>query len=513
MKRLIIIIVCLLAIPTYAQNDAAPDLEFKRVAEMVQKAVPSQELIETLYAYMEKWPKDSRGDQVQFWVGQVQQKRKFHHEAIKEFGYVIKDFPTSPLILQALRAQAGSYQAVEQHKEAVECFKAIIDRKPKDLNKDAGDRDIYRDAVIFLAERAVRQKEFDEAVAMFTQLPDQRESVSRIVELYVSFDRYDDAMKAIQRLPESDKMLGYRLLIRLYASRPGVNNLVELQQKIFDNEKPGEQKDHLVRQVVEAISGKGGDERRKALERVVEKYDRLKRWAAFSLCDMDRGKDMARLTTFIGDYRTGGDVEQCKTWIGEFHESASDPEKAREAYGQLNDKVNGHFRIAETYYGPRAKKPDLEGGEKELTEIVKRFYSNGVCCDALIRRAELQAGRMKKPEAACTTYRELIERFPAEGDWPIRAYMQMAGVLRNIKKQDEAIQAYDAVILKFPDRGAARQAWLEIAGCYEEKQDPKKAIETYRTVLRKYPRTGAASTAHTILETRYKIADTDVSDR
>lgn len=512
MKRLAIILTLMLATAAPAE-DAAPDHEFKRLAEQVHKAAPSQELVDTLYAFMEKWPKDARGDQVQFWVGQVQAKRRFHNEAIKEFGYVIKDFPNSPLVLQALRAQASSYQAIDKHKEAAECFRAIVDRKPKDLDKDPTARGLYREAVIYLAERHFRQKEYDEAVAMYTQLPDQRESVSRIVDVYVAIERYDDAMKAIERLPESDRLLGYRLLIRLYSARPGVANLFELQDRIFAQEKPGEQKDNLVRQVVDAIARKGDAEKHKALQRVVDKYDRLKRWAAFGLCELDRRSDVNRLTTFIGDYRNGGDVEQCKLWVGEFYESAGDPEKAREAYGRLRDNVAGHFRIAETYYGPRAKKPDLAGGEKELTEIVKRFYSAGVCCDALMRRADLQAGPMKKPDTAVATLREMIDRFPNEGDWPIRGYMRLGQVLRTIRKQDDAIVAYEQVILKYPDRGAARQAWLEIAACYEEKQEPKKAIDTYKTVLRKYPRTAQASKAHTILETRYKIADTDVSDR
>ena len=151
--------------------------------------------------------------------------------------------------------------------------------------------------------------------------------------------------------------------------------------------------------------------------------------------------------------------------------------------------------------------------EKELTEIVKRFYSNGVCCDALFRRAELQATRMNKVEKAIETLRELVDRFPQEGDWPPRALMRIGRLLRDQKKQDEAILAYEQVILKYDKSGAMRQAWLEIAASYEEKSEPQRAIEVYRTVLRKFPRTGEASRAHTILETRYKIADTDVSDR
>jgi TolA-binding protein len=498
-----------------AAEEASSDYEFKRVAETMQKASPSQELVDTLYTFMEKFPRDPHCDQIQFWVAQTQQRRKFHHEAIKEFGFVVKDFPDSKLVLPALRAQANSYLAIDKEKEAGDCFNAIVERKPKDFKADGEATGIFREAVIWLADRVLRQKEpkIDEAVGLITQLPDQRESVSRIVEIYVGAGRFDEALTAIERLPDSDRFLSYQLLTRLYSARPGTANLFELFDRVVGKESPSDRVDELVRNLVGAISSKAGNERHKALERVVEKYDRLKRWAEFSLCEMDRASDLPRLTAFVGDYRTGGDVEQCKSWIGAFHEAAGDAPKAREAYGLLNDKVAGHFLIAETYYGPRAKKVDLDGGEKELTEIVKRFYSNGACCEALMRRAELQSGRMNKPDAAAATLREVADRFPAEGNWPIRALMRLGQLLRDQKKYDEAIVAYERVILKYNQDPAIRQAWLEIAAVHESKGSPTDAIATYKTVLRKFPRTREASRAHTILETKYNIADVDVSDR
>ncbi len=511
-----IVAVALLAANAIAGDDGlAPDYEFKRLTESMQKSAPSQELVDTLYTFMEKWPHDSRDDQVQFWIGQVQQNRKFHNEAIKEFGFVVKEYPKSPLVSSALRAQAESYLAIDKHKEADDCFTAIVDRKPADFNADPTATRLFREAVIWLAERSMKQKEpkVDQAVALLVQLPDQRESVTRIVEVYLNVDRYDDALKTIDRLPESDHLLGYHLMIKFYGDRPGVLNLFNLLGRVIDHEKPAGPIDEIVRKIVAAMGRKDAGEQHKALERVAAQYVRLKRWAAFSLCEMDKGSDLPRLTAFVGDYRSGGDVEQCKTWIGAFYESAGDPAKAREAYGLLNDHVAGHFLIAETYYGPRAKKKDLDGGEKELTEIVKRFYSNNACCEALTRRSDLQAGPMKKTDAAIATLRELVDRFPTEANWPVQSLMRIGQLLRGQKKYDEAIVAYEKLILNYGQNAAIRRAWLEIADCYESKGEPEKAIETYKTVLRKFPRTGEASRAHTVLETKYDVADTDVSDR
>src|SRR3954452_7498538 len=110
MKKTLTILVVLAWTATSAlAQDAAPDREFDRVAEHVARDAPSPDLTDRIYEFMEKYPKDPRSDRLQFWAGVVQQKRKFHNEAIKEFGFVVSDFPKSPLLLPALAAQAESY--------------------------------------------------------------------------------------------------------------------------------------------------------------------------------------------------------------------------------------------------------------------------------------------------------------------------------------------------------------------------------------------------------------------
>src|SRR5437762_8980228 len=96
-ERLLLALILLLALTPFAlAQDAAPDREFDRIADHVAKDVPSQDLVDRIYEFMEKYPKDPRSDRLQYWAGIVQQKRKFHNEAIKEFGYLVKDFPKSP---------------------------------------------------------------------------------------------------------------------------------------------------------------------------------------------------------------------------------------------------------------------------------------------------------------------------------------------------------------------------------------------------------------------------------
>ncbi|HEY8668210.1 MAG TPA: tetratricopeptide repeat protein [Tepidisphaeraceae bacterium] len=491
---------------------AAPDSEFRAIEEAIQKDAPSADLLDRLYDFMEKYPKEPRSDRLQFWAGLIQQRRKFHNDAIKEFNFVVSDFPKSTLVIPALRLQANSYLAIEKPDGAAECFQKIVERKPNDFAADPQATGYFREAILWLAERAQQKKEIDEAVALVIQLPDRREAVTRIVDLYVSVQRFDDAIKAIKRLPQSDRMLAWRLMATTYAARPGSANLFKLFDEVLAAEKPSDAIDELIRHMVGVISSRGGPDRAKVLELVDQKYERLRRWAQYALCEMKRAEGTERLVKFIGDYNTGGDVEQCKLWIAEFYEAAGDAAKAREQYWRLQDQIRAHFLVAETYYGPRARTKDLPAGQNELSTIVKRFYSSSVSAEALTRRAELEAGPMQKVDSALATYRELLTRFPKEGEYPVRALMRMGELFRGQKKYDDALASYEKLIVQYADNGAVRNAWLQVGYTNEEAENSQRAIEVFKIVIRKFPRTREASVAHTRLETKYKVADTEVSD-
>ncbi|HYE18316.1 MAG TPA: tetratricopeptide repeat protein [Tepidisphaeraceae bacterium] len=499
-----------LALPVWAQ-EAAPDPVFEKLAGHVAKDAPSQDLVDRVYEFMEKYPKDPRSDRLQYWVGVTQQRRKFHNEAIKELGFVVSDFPKSPLLLPALRGQAESYLATGQKDAAADCYVKIVERQPAALLPDQAAA--VREALMFLAAQALDAKDVDGAVGHCLKLPDRTEAITRVVELYIRADRHEDALGAIAKLDEEDRFLAYRLTAVTYGSRPGVANLMKLLGRVIEKEKPAGRTDQAVEMVVKTIARKGEAEHVKALELVAAKYERLKRWAQFALCEIFKATDPVRLRTFVGDWRTGGDVEKVKTYLGAYFEAAGDVPKAQEAYRLLEDKVAAHFLVAETYYGQRARTKDLVAGQAELSAIVKRFYSPVTSADALTRRAELEAGPMGKPEVAIRTLIELMDRFPSDGSFAQAAHMRLGTLYRNARKYDEAIAVYERLILQYPDGKLLRQAWLAIAMTHEEKGDPKRAIEVLRMVLRKFPHTGEASQAHTRLEQKYKVPDTEVGDR
>jgi TolA-binding protein len=514
LRKLPFIFLALLALgQTAMAQDAAPDREFDRIAEHVARDAPSQDVVDRIYEFMEKYPKDPRSDQLQYWVGVTQQKRKFHHEAIKEFGYLINDFPKSPLFLPALRAQAESYEATGNTAAQNDCFKKIVDNKPASYTNNPQAAAAVRDALLSLAKSALEKKDIDAAIAYYLQLPDRGQAIGKTVELYIQMDRHEDALAAIAKLPEADRFIAYRLTAETYGSRDGVANLHKLLARIIQKEKPSGGEDNVLEHVIRIIAKKGIPEHAKALETVAATYDRLKRWAQYGLCEIYKSSDPNRLRTFVGDYRTGNDVDKTKTWLGAYYEAAGDVKKAQEAYWLLDDKIAAHFLVAETYYGQRAKTKDLPKGEAELTTIVKRFYSPVSAAEALSRRAEVESRLMKNADKAINTLVELVQRFPNDGTFAQAGLMRLGEIYRSQKKQDDAIAAYEKLIIRYPEGHYLRSAWLQIAFCHEEKKEPTRAIEILKSVLRKYPRTAEASTAHTRLENVYKIADTEVSDR
>lgn len=516
--RLIMLIVCAsLLVRTTATlaDDRAPDREFERVAEAVSKQAASEDVVNRLYRFMELYPRDPRSDQVQFWVGQVQQGRKYHNEAIKEFGYVVSDFPKSPLVTRALMQQAKSYLAIDKPDDAVAAYQKIIDIPPADPAANAGVTGTYREALLWMAHRAETKKpepDIDLAVDLVLRLPDRKEAVSRCVNLYIKAERFEDALATIKRLPNEDRHLAYRLLAEIYVARPGNKKLFEVLERVLGAEKEGNDTSATLQHLVNVIGQRGDSVRAEALEVIVASYKPLKRWAAFDLCRLERAANVMRLQTFVGDYNTGGDVEQAKRWIGEFYEAAGQPQQAREAYGRLDDRVGAHFLIAETYYGQRAVKKDLPGGERELSEIVKQFYSTRTSSEALQRRAELQAGAMGNVDAGIATYRELIDRFPEEGEYPAHAMLRLGQLHRSQKKYDEALGWYERLIRQYPRSGHMRTAWLQIADTYEQMEDRRRARDTLLAVLKKFPHTREASAAHTRLERDYGVADANVAD-
>lgn len=503
-------------VKTASAADAAPDAEFEAVERSYQRETPTADLVEKLYDFMHKHPKDPRSDRVQLWAGIIQQKRNYHNEAIKEFGYVVSEFPKSAWAVVALRRQADSYHAISKPDLVKASFDEIAKRKLADIESNREATNAFRDAMIFLAQHAMDRRpepDVDAAVGCLLQLPDRSEAVTRVVEAYVRSGKFEEAFTAIKRLPASDRHLGYRLLAQAYGARPGVEKIIKLLNDVIDQEKPSRDTDESLQSVIKVLKAKGPSEHDRGLNVMAERYERLRRWAHHQLCELHKAGDLERLVRFVGDYHTGGDVEQVKRWIGESHESRGEPAKAREAYGRLENVVDGHFLIAETYYGPRAKNKDLPGGQKELTAIVKRYYSPTVCCEALLRRADLEAGAMAKREVAIASLRELVDRFPTEGDFPVRALMRMGELFRVIKKQDEAIACYERVIKGYAESRSVPQAWYEMGVAYEEKGDKATARKTLQTVLRKFPHSSAASAAHSRLESKYGVADVDVADR
>ena len=138
---------------------------------------------------------------------------------------------------------------------------------------------------------------------------------------------------------------------------------------------------------------------------------------------------------------------------------------------------------------------------------------------------------LNKEDEAVDAFRQVIKRFgnvvmkdqyygydhydrwkAQDREYGPEAQLAIGDVLMNAKRFDDAIMEFRILMSKYGKTIPASVGANHTALCYEGKEDGETAVNVLKSVLRRYGKTAAASEAHTRLESKYKIADTEVSD-
>ncbi|MDP6795799.1 MAG: tetratricopeptide repeat protein [Verrucomicrobiota bacterium] len=259
-------------------------------------------------------------------------------------------------------------------------------------------------------------------------------------------------------------------------------------------------------------SGDGTDEIRELHRRAGRLHERAGR-------DLDVVKTYERLAKRIGmDDGVRGSIA---TW----HCAKKRFPKARELYGQFEDKTEGLIHIADTW---------IEEGQP--TQAIRLYQ----------RLAKLEPKRLAdwkqaiagiyaesgQHDKAIEVYQELVILAPAEAStwyWTIgslyeetkrlkvaiqayrqsdrypEAYFQMAKCHRQLKEYTEALTLYHQALAT---EKVAPDATLSIGYTYEEQFKKKDAIKWFQRTCKLYPRTRNASKAHAHLQKEYGISVT-----
>jgi len=517
-------------------SDARADSLFE-TAMSAYKMERWEDASNKLYEFMAAAPDDPRNDQAEYYVGRSHLFRKFLNKAIEEFSYLIDDFPTSNYATLALHDRAQCYLQTRQLDKAVEDMERVTKTAVKAYHGDqeAMLRQLYenqRGDVFWLAQYYLDNKKHDNAIAVYQRLPNTIEAFRCITNVYYSLGQFDKIREMIDTLEGQNRHEAFKFLMEFYGKSKAYNQLKDIFAKLLQEKDPTNLTDDLVWTGANSFRDIGEQHWNWAMRRISEFYPRLARNADYELArhnwsSMDYQDE---LELFVIKYRTGPDVNTVLRWKGIALERAGRAEEARKDYRRIGEPGLGHWYAAGTYDGQFAQKKDYKAAIREYIAIRTAYYSAEWAAMAQWRVGEIYR-LLKETDNAVEAFRHIVKRFPAlvmkevyygtqghdalrapDREYGPEAQLAIGDVLREAERHDDAIMEYRYLLSHFAKSIAASVGAYNTALCYEGKHESDTAVQVLKSVLRRYPATKAASDAHTHLETKYKIADTEVSD-
>ena len=541
-RRLMVWAVCVAALcgPAQAQDDQRADALFE-TASAAYKLKRYEDSGKKFYDFMAGFPNDPRSAEAQYYVGRSYLHRNYLNKAIEELGYVIEDFPNSVYAVLAHHDRAQCYLKTRQAEEALKDMHGVIEAQVKyyPWAKDAMLRQCYDNhvrCVNHLCGHYVKNKQYDEAVAVLRRLPREMEAFRRVVNLYYSLKDYAKIRDLIDGLSEKNEHEGFKYLIEFYGKRKAYNQLKGIFAKLLEKKKPDKATDDLVWTTAWSFRHIGWAQWGWAMKQISGHYPRMARPADYELAkrNWQSASYQDDLELFVIKYRTGADVDTVLRWKGITLERMGKVQDARATYRRISHPAIGHWFVAGSYNGAYAKTKDHKGAIGEYTEVRKAFYSMEWSAMAQWRVAEIYRDNIKDVDQAVAAFRQIVKRFAAlshdvkyvghsrhrgyvyvgmpKRDYGPAAQLALSDVLRSAKLYDNAIMEYRTLVGRWPKTNQAPVGAYRTGLCYEGNDDAETAIKVFKSVLRRYPKTGAASDAHTRLEVKYDIADTTVTD-
>jgi TolA-binding protein len=510
-----------------------------------------------MLAFQEQYPGDDRVPRAQYLVGLYQHKRNYLNTALKEYDYVLKDFPRtiyaaharhriadihihmeqfekaaetldtlaekfkgSVEAFHALRRLGDLYLRMNNEQKAVETFQRLIDYNVLQLLQDSPraehkqiDQDIHR-GVMFLANRAIKNENYAAARAAYQRLPDMWEKVRLMIDLLYRQEKFGEIHDLVNQMKDQNYWKAQGILLAYFLKRGSTQGIKNVVRNVTEEHEKSKKLTGLLAQLKDGMEEFSDSDKRSVYELVATRYRPLRRDFEYLVCDLVKEEDPKVLQRFIITYQDGEDVEQVKRWRGIYFERAGERRRAEEQYKEMKEEAQGHLYIAETYHGEYAREGgnvDLEKAVQEYLQIRRRFYDTETTCTAYWRTAQIQV-KMGQKKEAIETLEELEQRFMGQPDWQVRARMQIADWHRAWGRHEEAIRSYRQVDRRYPDTQQQRLALYRIGLCHEELKEKDKAIQAFLECIRRFDKTRIQSRAHTRLEVKYEIPDLMIRD-
>jgi tol-pal system protein YbgF len=159
----------------------------------------------------------------------------------------------------------------------------------------------------------------------------------------------------------------------------------------------------------------------------------------------------------------------------------------REGVGMLTTQLNQMLSLLQPPTNPTSavaagtEAPPPPAGSVTLPPSPQSYFNQAF--------GDYAAGRH---DLAISGFKDVIEKFPNAADYTARAQFLIGESYHTLKKNREAIAAYNLLISKYPDSTQVPDAMVSRAMCFEELGQKAEARTAYEAVINKYPESSAA---------------------
>lgn len=438
-----------------------------------------------------------------------------HNTAIKEgFQSVIDYWPDAPEATAAAYYIGQAYKDIGEVRKAKAAYQAVIDDHGQHL------------AAVYAAVDMIDLTTVDDDVKTRVQLFNfltfdtkrTRESKKHCINASHqlathSFEAgsFENGVKALQTTYPNDQVVTAAVNI----ARGAVVRLIGQKETVTNGQQLADQGVAWIKQQIP--TDRSTPEAKQAA---------LNHWYAMADLQAASGRVDLVANVYAQIEKSFGSNDATLKRLGDWYQSISQHDQARQQFAKLENKIEGQDKIAVSHrqqqnYAAavqayqRNVAADPENQSRWTSEVGNVWREARKFDQAVAVYTELLKSDVENSERwlwmIATCYREGGKHKEAIGyyrqcnNFP-KNYQEMAICHRALKEHSEAIILYKQIIGGAPKSGA--WAMLQIGHTHEQAGNKESAIKSFQTVCKNYPRDRHASQAHSHLQTKYKITVT-----
>jgi len=414
--------------------------------------------------------------QVEYYLGWIAMSDKKPETALENFKRVL-NYPKSPFAPDALYQQGMIYLEIDDFAKAQEKLKSFLDVYQDDPKSEQ--------AQFYYAVTLSRQKKYNDSKDVFKQFI-QNNPKSPMIQRAL----YESAWRAREQKQINKARDSYTALLKEYPigklAERATFELAELEYEAKNYDKSIALLDKLL------AKGVAGSLEQQILYRL-------------GWCFLGRKQDDEAMEAFeklIKDFPQSEYIPVAAYQAGELRLKMKDFETAYQHYLQsVSSKKESAvreqalLRLGESQTLRDSWTAARKTFETFMAEFPRSKYD---------RRAQLWRGwcleNLKKYEDAINDYNAVL-RFHIRDKISARAQFQIGECYMCLKKYDDAVKALVKVELNYSSfKTWASRAMLEMGQALDKKGNKQQAIEQYKKVVKKFPGTSEANVATELLQ-------------